>query len=181
MCEPGLLQHRIPLCPRMASVSRFSRFIPVYRGIMSFLSVITATAHSSVEHVAITEYSLKNPPSSTPMYITERARQPVGTWGEQHALPHGWSATVSTMSIFMSFGSQGAANWFDDFYRWLQVTSAAQTLEEGPYLPQIVAVHGGWKPCTLAPLCSISSGALCTTSPCICGVGYRMGTPEQEH
>lgn len=45
----------------------------------------------------------------------------------------------------MGFGSQAAANWFDNFFWWLQVASAAQMLDDGPYFPRIDLIYSGRK------------------------------------
>ena len=128
-----------------------ARFVLVYLLLTSMISVTTAAPYSLMNHVDIREnYSRLNSTSLTPMRLTEithakRARQPVGNWGEQYALPHGWSVTVSTMSIFMTFGSHFAANWFDNFYGGLQVACATQMLNNGPCLPVVIAFQGQWK------------------------------------
>lgn len=128
-----------------------ARFVLVCLLFTSMISVATATPYSSIHHVVIREHHSRwNSTSLTPMHPTEithakRARQPVGNWGEQYALPHGWSVTVSTMSMFMIIGSHAAADWFDDFYWGLQVACATQMLNNGPCPPALVAIQGPWK------------------------------------
>lgn len=136
------------MCFQMASVSRL---FSVYLLFIFIVNLTTATPRSLINHVVITESSLRSSPTtltSIPLTViskSKRARQSLGAWGEQYALPHGWSVTVSTMSMFMSFGSQAAADWFEDFYWFLQVACATQMLNDGPYLPRIIANHGPWR------------------------------------
>ena len=128
-----------------------SRLISVYLLLTSILGVAKAAPRPLVNHASIRETnSGMSSISLTPMYLTgtthtKRMRQSVGTWGEEYALPYGWSVTVSTMSIFMDFGSQAAADYFDNFYGWLQVNCAARMLNNSPYMPRITAGQGQWK------------------------------------
>ena len=47
--------------------------------------------------------------------------------------------------MFASFGSQGVADWLNDFYWGLQATCAAKMLSNSPYVTRIAIVQNQWK------------------------------------
>ena len=133
----------------MASVSPYFLLCIL---ILSIISVETASPHFSVDHVAVTEdLSRLHSTSLAPKHLansphTKRAFPYVGPWGENYALPHGWSVTVSTLSVYLDMGSQAAAaSWFDNFFFKLQTACAARMLNNAPYHRLITASESTWR------------------------------------
>ena len=118
--------------------------------LMSIISVVTASPHCLIDYVAVTDdQSRCHSTSLTPKHLadslhTKRVLPNTGPWGENYALPHGWSVTVSTLSVFMDLGSQTAASWFDAFFWRVQVASAAQMLSDEPYNRIVTASETPW-------------------------------------
>lgn len=118
---------------------------------ISTISVITASPHFLVDHVAITEDKSRfHSTSLTPTHLangphTKRAFPTMGPWGESYALPYGWSVTVSTLSVYIDMETQAAANWFDNFFWKLQTFCAARMLNNDPYQRLITASESRWR------------------------------------
>ena len=123
----------------------------LYILILFITSVVTASPHFSIDHVAVTEAQSRfHSISLTPKHLansmhTKRAFPNMGPWGEIYALPHGWSVTVSTLSVYMDLGSQAAASWFDRFFWKLQIICAARMLDNAPYHRLITASESTWR------------------------------------
>ena len=132
----------------MASVSPN---LLLYILILSVVSVGRASPHFLIDHVAVTEdQSRFHSTSLTPKHLanslhTKRAFPYTGSWGENYALPHGWSVTVSTLSVFVDLGSQAAASSFDGFFWKLQTTCAARMLSNAPYNRFLTVSQGTWR------------------------------------
>ena len=132
----------------MASVSPYLLLCIL---ILSIISVGRASPRFSIDHVAVTEdQSRFHTTSLTPTHLanslhTKRAFPYTGPWGANYALPHGWSVTVSTLSVFVDLGSQAAASWFDRFFWKLQVACAARMLDNAPYNRLITASESTWR------------------------------------
>ena len=132
----------------MASVSPYFLLCLL---IISIISVVTASPHFLVDHVAVTEdKSRLQSTSLAPKHLvhsmhTKRAFPYTGPWGESYALPHGWSVTVSTLSVYVDIESQAAANWFDAFFSKLQIACAARMLNNAPYNRLITASESTWR------------------------------------
>ena len=118
---------------------------------LSFIIFVKASPHFLIDHVAVTEdQSRLHSTSLTPKQLanslnTKRAFPYTGSWGETYALPHGWSVTVSTLSVYVDLGSQTAASWFDRFFWKLQILCAARMLNNAPYHRLITASESTWR------------------------------------
>ena len=123
----------------------------LYILILSIVSLGRASPHFLVDHVAATEHQSRSHPTSlTPKHLanslhTRQAFPYTGPWGETYALPHGWSVTVSTLSVYMDMESQAAASWFDNFFWKLQIACAARMLINAPYNRLITASQSTWR------------------------------------
>lgn len=70
---------------------------------------------------------------------------PLGSLGEQYALPHGWTVTVSTISVFMTFASLDAFRWHEEFWWRIQIACATRMLDNSPYRSRLVISEGPWE------------------------------------
>ena len=143
----SVLRHRKPDVSQMAPVSRT---VSVCLLFCYIVSMATASPRALADPGAITGTKCPvNPAPLTPTDLTDtghtkRELPPLGRWQDHYALPHGWSVTVSALSMFMSFGTQAAANWFDSFYWRIQVACAANMLNNSPCGPQVIIIEGPW-------------------------------------
>ena len=126
-----------------------SRSVSVCLILILITGIATASLHPLTNHATM-EGSDSRSIAKRQMSLAEiskpkRVYQPLGFWGEQYALPHGWSVTVSSMSLFMNFGSQAASAWFDNFYWRLQIACAARMRNNSPYLHKVVVTQNTWR------------------------------------
>lgn len=147
-----------------------SHIAPVMRAVVSicllFFSVVSITmaspprgARPDGEGVPGTDSpkiinSARLAPPPVAYHLTDTTRHakrenipipPLGTLGEQYALPHGWAVTVSTISVFMTFASRDAFRWHEDFWWRIQIACATQMLNNSPYRSRLVILEGPWE------------------------------------